>query len=251
MDVVNLSFINRKKVLYKSGEITVFMTLIFLAMSAFMLAIIKSSKETAVKLRVETLTDISMRSAFYEYDKALYDKYGLIYVDTTYKGVEDGGDDSFTSHVEQYIDVNISAASSDVYGIELVSVDLIDTVYASDNNYESVKNQIRHYMIKNYGYTDTLSDEYFISQYIEIKMPDDFYETYFGCEDKYDLSDTVEYEDLFNSVLSEIKKDMCENVNSDFEFSNHLEGGVVSVLIRNKDGKEYVCNRASALLSFL
>lgn len=231
----------------KSAEITIFATLLFLVLTGFMSVIIKSSKENAVKLRVELLTEVSIKSSFYEYNKMLYDKYGLMYVDTTYKGELDGGDDSFLSHVARYFDANLSAAGTDIYNIELVSTDLTNPVYASDNSHKSVKDQIRKYMIYGAGYEETLSDREILEGYISLKMNSDFYNAYFDINEE-NLSDTyIFYSDLLDATISEITKDLTENYSEYFDFANHIEKGIVTVYARENNERIYECSRYYSL----
>jgi len=120
------------KVIYKSGEITVFLSLVFLALIGFVYVITKSAQDICIRQKIETITDISVRSAFSEYSKQFFDEYGLLYVDTTYKGVEEGGNDSFKNHVSTYIDANLEAEENDIYGLSLVYVEIESELYADE-----------------------------------------------------------------------------------------------------------------------
>lgn len=225
--------------LLKSGEITVFLSLIFLLLIGLISILITSVKNEGTKQRAESITDIAIKSAFSEYNKKLYEEYGLLYVDTAYKGVETGGTDCFRNHVKRYADVNLSEGKTDIYKLTLSYVKISNVTYATDDNYKSFRNQIREYMIKSEGYVDYLNDEDYLDSYISNKLP-----FLLNSADFYDLS----YDEKLTNVINVIETDMRVSYDTGFSFINLLEGAKVSVAFNNINGKAYECSRHFSLL---
>ena len=141
----------------KKAEITVFLSLIFLVVISFVFILIKSARVSYIRTRIEGSTLIALNSAVSEYNKMLFDKFNLLFVDTTYKGVLEGGDESFKEHFDKYFEINLYGDMS--YALEFTSSDVSDTVYASDNNYEPVLSQIKYYIDDVLGFDNSSEDE--------------------------------------------------------------------------------------------
>ena len=101
----------------KKAEITVFLSLIFLVVISFVFILIKSARVSYIRTRIEGSTLIALNSAVSEYNKMLFDKFNLLFVDTTYKGVLEGGDESFKEHFDKYFEINLYGGMS--YALEL------------------------------------------------------------------------------------------------------------------------------------
>lgn len=246
--------------IYKSGEITIFLSLVFLVLVSFISVVIYASKEVLIRFKIEAVTDIAIKSSFSEYNKLLYDKYGLLYVDSSYLGVETGGAECLANHVEDYIDENTLGDSNRHLGINLYSVDISETVFANHDNFASVKKQIRSYMTINKGYSDTLNDDEILDRYIDLKMPSDFYDRFVlvnedhasdSAEDEiYDVDEIhyePSYDEKFSEVIKEIEKDIREEANSSFNFSQQIEGAIISIYFSNENGSRYECIRYYSL----
>lgn len=139
-------YINYKKLIEnnkRSGEITIFISLICVVLCGFILIIIKSARVSAVRNRIEMITDISLTSIFSEYNKDLFDVYGLLYIDSSYRGVCKGNEESVKNHFARYFDTNISERDERLYGLKYISSEITDEVLASDNEYESLYRQLR------------------------------------------------------------------------------------------------------------
>lgn len=228
----------RQYSIYRKGEITVFLSLVFLAIISFIAVVIRGSRDAYIRQKVETVTDMAIRSSFSEYNKRLYDKYGLLYIDTTYLGAELGGKDCLVNHIESYVDVNLLEDANGIYDVSLCSVEVCNVVFANQHNYDSLVNQIRTYMIKNKGFSATKSDEEIIDGYIELKMPADFYER-FVTQPSYD--------EKLNETIMEIEKDIKQTTNSVFSFQDQIESATVGVVFESGDGKTYECTRYYSL----
>ena len=115
----------------------------------------------------------ALRSAMSEYNKELFEKYGLLFVDTTYKGVTDGGDESFINHLSQYIDINLEQYNTGGNPLCYISSSVNKSEYAGANNHELVANQIVNYMSNIYKDDSSFSDDDLIEKYILLKFGED------------------------------------------------------------------------------
>ena len=225
---------------YKSGEITVFLSLVFLAMIAFVAVIIQSSREVYIEHKIESISDIAIRSVFSEYDVYLYENYGLLYVDTTYKGAETGGEEYLLEHLSSYINANLV---DDRLGIEICSLEANNICYADSNNYDSIRYQIRTFMTLNQEMSEYATDEDILDKYIDLKMPSDFYEK-ISMDDESML---LTYEEKLYEVVKAIESDMVENQSSKFSFSNQIESAVLNIQFSGANGRLYECERYYSL----
>jgi len=117
----------------KKAEITVFLSLLLSIICLLILAVFKSARWQSEKLLAEAVTDCSIKSAFSEYDVKIFEKYGLLYINTEYHG-ETGGDISFSDHVSAYIKESLlNTSHSTLFCLNLKSITVLSSEYASDN----------------------------------------------------------------------------------------------------------------------
>lgn len=159
----------------KSGEITIFLSLMCIVLCGFIGALIRSSKISFIRTRIECTVDIAIISSFSEYNRKLFDKFHLLFVDTTYKGVVDGGSEEFRKHFEQYLEINLP----NEYGLDYMSSEIANVSFASDDEYREVLNQIRKYMITKQAMDEDESNETILDAYIELCILDEETEEYF------------------------------------------------------------------------
>ena len=221
----------------KKAEISVFLTLVFLVVISFVFILIKSARVSYIRTRIEGTTAIALNSAASEYNKSLFDKFHLLFVDTTYKGVLEGGDESFKQHFDKYLEINLYEDMS--YGLELVSSDISDTVYASDNDYEPVLSQIRYYINDVLGFDypgdDEILSEYIclcISEHIDMSLYEEIYEA--ECDEKLDF------------IVEKINECMMEEYGGYFDLSKHLLSVSTTVYVSD-DTKVYECIKEESL----
>ena len=74
---------NTKK---ERGAVSIYLTLMMAVMIPLLITMIESARVNAIKLRLECAADLSMDSVLAEYNKALFDRYDLLFVDTMYDG---------------------------------------------------------------------------------------------------------------------------------------------------------------------
>ena len=64
--------------------ITVYLSLSLTIILALILALLQGARTGAVRMKSELVMDIAMNSALGEYNRELFDRYGLLFIDTTY-----------------------------------------------------------------------------------------------------------------------------------------------------------------------
>ena len=233
------------KYFYKSGEVTVFLSMMCLVICGLIFSIIKSAKLQYQKLLIEISVESALKSAMSEYNKELFEKYGLLFVDTTYKGVTDGGDESFINHLSQYIDINLEQYNTGGNPLCYISSSVNKSEYADANNHELVANQIVNYMSNIYKDDSSFSDDDLIEKYILLKFGEDV-----------DSENENTIESKINEMSSEekivycvdlITKEMRDTAYDEFNFSNLLSEVSVTVFISTDSEKIYECTKSYTL----
>lgn len=214
----------------KKAEISIFISLLCVSVCAFIYVVIESAKMNATMFRVEALADTAVRSCFSEYCKPLYDKYGLLYVDTSYRG-SDGGSSMFLNHIAAYISVNAIDYGANFSDIEYVDGLISDEIYADDNNYESLKKQIISVMKKE-EYLEEDRELIWIFLTRNFEFEDD--------DEEISVTDITE-EELMNLAVDNISKEMKANYSEGFDFSNLLESCETTIVLSGNE-KEYEKN---------
>lgn len=139
---------------YRKGEITVFLALILSALLGLVSVLIESARVQLIRMNIEGVMDASLHSCFGEYDKRLFERYDLIFIDSSYRGADEAGIDSVVGHLSQYINVNIdysdTAATGEWYREKLTDAAAEKYIFASDNDGKILKSQACEY-IEKYG----------------------------------------------------------------------------------------------------
>ncbi len=139
----------------KRGEITVFLALLLSGVCALLCVIVESARSQAMRLQIEILMDMGLHSCFGEYHQELFERYDLLYIDTSYhKSV--GNADNVLAHLERYLDENIiqgageDEKAGDWFKLSVEGVQAKQYLLASDFNGHAFRNQAVDYL-KNYG----------------------------------------------------------------------------------------------------
>ena len=74
---------------------------------SLILVLFQGARIGAVKMKTECVADISMNSVLAEYSRALYEQYGLLFVDTSY-GCENPSIINTQEHLRYYAQKNFS-----------------------------------------------------------------------------------------------------------------------------------------------
>ncbi|MCR5420913.1 MAG: DUF5702 domain-containing protein [Lachnospiraceae bacterium] len=141
---------------YKKGEITVFLSLILASLLGLMSVLIESARLSLMRMNIESVMDSAIHSCFGEYDRKLYDRYDLLFIDSSYRGENSADIENVASHLAGYINVNVdytdTKANGEWYREKLCDVTSKGYVFASDNNGEVFKEQAMRYIEKYAGY---------------------------------------------------------------------------------------------------
>ncbi len=112
------------------GAVSVYLALMMAVMIPLILTMMEAARVNAIKLRMECAADLSMDSVLAEYNRALMDRYDLLFIDTAYDG-GNGSVDKLTEHLEKYLEYNIRPSMGDIFagkdltGLKLESAELV------------------------------------------------------------------------------------------------------------------------------
>ncbi len=126
-----------QRIYWKRGEITVFLSLIFVLFISFIAAMLESTVLQTAKNQKRLDTDRAVYSAFGEYEKQLLEKYELLAIDGSY-GSGTFREENILDHMHYYGTVGID---HHIQGIQ----------YLSDRKGTAFKEQVLAYMEDTYG----------------------------------------------------------------------------------------------------
>lgn len=172
-----------------SGQMTVYLTLVLAVILPLIMTMIEASRVSACRVMLESVTDMGMDSCLAEYHQELLDRYGLLFIDTSF-GEGMGSLENTKDHLISYMDHNLhpekelwlGESYSDLLGLEIDSVDFLSVARATDNHGEVFRYMALRYMLEKYGiaYAETLLD---------VKSNSDNYKLTLGSGDGNPLSD--------------------------------------------------------------
>ena len=135
----------------KRGQITVFLALLLSVICGFLLAVIESTRVSAMRMQIESGLDLGLHSIFAEYDRALLSRYDLFYIDTSYRG-ESTDISGIETHLYNYMETNISQdqksgkSSGDWFRMSVKNLELPKYLLASDHEGRVLRRQVVRYM---------------------------------------------------------------------------------------------------------
>ena len=121
----------------KRGEITVFLSLIFLLMLSLLTSLLQSVQIQNAKSETHAVMTLATESVFAEYQKELFERYDLFVIDSTYEGVYENNEG-----ILQRLSY---------YGGGRTNCEVQKIRYLSDNNAKAMLGQIDTYMRQKYG----------------------------------------------------------------------------------------------------
>ena len=134
------------------GYLTIYLSLSLAILLTLILTLIDGSRVSAERMRSEVVTDISLNSAFSEYNRELLKQYDLLLIDTGY-GMEDADQANTEEHIRQYLEKNYEVPAQfrlpgmlDTGGKNEASCSVSECGYASDDDCAVFKHQIADYM---------------------------------------------------------------------------------------------------------
>ena len=134
------------------GYITVFLSLSLMIILSLVLALYQGARIGAVRMKTECVADISMNSVLAEYSRALYDRYGLLLVDSSYgSGIH--AVTNTEEHLRDYAQKNFDRSTlgaiknaQTMTAMFCKDVKLTGYSFATDNEGAVLKRQILTYM---------------------------------------------------------------------------------------------------------
>lgn len=137
----------------RKGEITVFLSLLLSVVFGFLCIIFESARSQSIKFQKEVAMDAALKSCFGEYHENLYEKYNLLYIDSSYKS-GDSEIENVASHMSVYMEENMDfetgSNGADLFQIELIDTEIEKYILASDEDGLPMYLQAIGYM-KDYG----------------------------------------------------------------------------------------------------
>ena len=156
-----MSAADRNSSVIENGSITVFLSLILCVILSLIFACISSARISAGRAALSCAVEEGMFSLFSNYDKELYEEYGLMFLDGGY-GTSEFYMGSIVDEAMEYTDKVLSPAvgfagvtPSKLYDISLDHADVTGYVLATDSGYAPLVEQIREIVLLKLG-TDAL-----------------------------------------------------------------------------------------------
>ena len=134
------------------GYITVFLSLSIMIILSLVLALYQGARIGAVRMKTECVADIAMNSVLAEYNRELYEQYGLLMVDTSY-GTGNPSIKNLEDHLRHYAEKNFERSTAGgilnaqtMTAMYCKDVKISGYSVATDNNGAVLNRQILAYM---------------------------------------------------------------------------------------------------------
>lgn len=143
----------------KRGYITVFLSMVIAAMLIFIITLIEITRIQTIRFQIEGVMDIGLSSIFAEYHREMLNRYGLLFIDTSY-GTTVSNTSLTESHLLNYMNQNFEipktylSEAKDLTMLQADNVTINCRTYASDGSGEVLKYQIIKYMKTKEGISD-------------------------------------------------------------------------------------------------
>ena len=143
----------------KEGYITVYLSLMVAAILIFIITLTEGIRVQTIKFQTECVMDIGLSSIFAEYNRELFNQYGLLAIDTAY-GESGGNEERTKSHLLQYMNMNFETPGEaellpfrDLTAIHADNAMFSDVSYLSDDSGMVLKYQIVKLMKEKTGFS--------------------------------------------------------------------------------------------------
>ncbi len=134
------------------GYLTVFLSMSIMIIMSLILVLVHWVRIGAVKLKTEAVADIAMNSTLAEYNRELFDQYGLMMVDTSYGGTSPTIVNT-QEHLRYYAQKNfdrtagaVLSGGDTILSMRCDEVNITGSSFAMDNDAAVLKRQILAYM---------------------------------------------------------------------------------------------------------
>ena len=121
-----------------SAQITIFLSLTLLLVLSIVFVSLESARAEGLKLRVATAANASIESVFAQYDRVLYEEFGLLMFTD-----KDGSLEDFKSEALKYAEKN---SGSDWLSFDVNDIEITDYMKATDDSGEVFINAVAYYM---------------------------------------------------------------------------------------------------------
>ena len=134
------------------GYLTVFLSLSITIIMSLILALFQGARIGAVKMKTECVADIAMNSVLAEFNRQLYEQYGLLMVDTSY-GRPNPSIVNTEEHLRHYVQKNFDRSTvgrvtnaQTITSMYCKDVHITGSSFATDNDFAVLERQILAYM---------------------------------------------------------------------------------------------------------
>ncbi len=121
-----------QKVYSKKASITVFLTLLLLLSASFFFALLETARIRGLGTKADIVSDAALESVFAEYQKEIYENYGLLMLDCAY-----GSGNFAIENVEKRLQEknlnNLKQSEKELYGINLTECKIPGYQLLTDN----------------------------------------------------------------------------------------------------------------------
>lgn len=129
-----------------------FLSLSLTIILSLILTLIEGARIYAGRMQAECIVRTAMDSCLAEYNRALEERYSLLFVDTSYGGGSPS-EESLTDHMKDYMSRNLErttvsslTGTRDLTALSVSSFAVTDSRYACDDHYRAVREQVEAYM---------------------------------------------------------------------------------------------------------
>ncbi|MCR5234310.1 MAG: DUF5702 domain-containing protein [Lachnospiraceae bacterium] len=147
----------------ENGEITVFLSMVLASFLGLAVVLIQSARLQLIRMNIEGVMDAGLHSCFGEYDRKLFKRYDLLFIDSSYRGESEAGIDSVMGHLCRYMTANTdysdTSATGEWYCETVGNAEAAGYILASDEGGTVLKSQASDYMVRygEYKYTDRIN----------------------------------------------------------------------------------------------
>ena len=131
----------------KSGEITIFLSLVLAILISLLFTVIEAARTNAVRFQTEYAADTALQSVLAEYDRELLEQYDLFFTEIGY-GSTEGGYILLEEHIRSYMQDNLM---HDLCSLHADSAIILQAEGAADENGMVLERAAVQYMLDRYG----------------------------------------------------------------------------------------------------
>lgn len=132
------------------GYITVYLSLMAGILISLIGTVLLGIRTHTMRFETESVMDLGLNSIFAEYHRGMYERYRLLFIDSSYGGAESSIDYT-KSHLLHYMNMNFEKnvagiTNTSLTGLHADNCNLTGVSYATDNNGEVLRYQIEQLM---------------------------------------------------------------------------------------------------------